>query len=84
MDISGLNLLSLDVQGSELKVLKGMGNYLQQFDYIISEINSVETYQGCALVGEIDEFLWDYERVETGELVGGAWSDALYCKKKLI
>lgn len=80
----GINFLNADVQGAELKVLKGLGKYLNQIDYLILEVNAKETYIGCPLIGELDEFLSNYKRVETGQLVGGAWSDALYIKKSLL
>ena len=81
---SGINFLNADVQGAELKVLKGLGKYLNQIDYLILEVNAKETYIGCSLIGELDDFLSDYKRVETGQLVGGCWSDALYIKKSLL
>ena len=83
-DISKINFLNLDLQGAELLALKGMGKLIKQFDYVLTEINAVHTYKNCALVGEIDEFLNEFTRVETGELVGGAWSDALYIKSSLL
>jgi len=83
-DISKINFLNLDLQGAELLALKGMGKLINQFDYVLTEINAVHTYKNCALVGEIDEFLNEFTRVETGELVGGAWSDALYIKSSLL
>ena len=34
------NFLNLDIQGAELKALKGMEEYLNKFDYIYIEVNS--------------------------------------------
>lgn len=79
-----INFLNADLQGCELKALKGLGKYLTQFDYLILEVNAKETYEGCVLLPELDEFLFDYKRVETGQLVGGAWSDALFIKQTLL
>ena len=83
-DTRHINFANLDLQGAELKAMKGMGKFLNQIDYIITEVNAKETYMGCALVGEIDEFLTDFKRVETGDYVGGCWSDALYINKRLL
>lgn len=80
-DIKHINFLNIDVQGAELKVLKGAGNILNQIDYIYAEVNAAETYIGCPLISDLDEFLSDFERVETSELVGGVWGDALYIRK---
>ena len=33
------NFLNFDIQGAELKALKGMENYLSQVDYLYSEVN---------------------------------------------
>jgi len=79
-----INFFNADLQGCELKALKGLGKYLTQFDYLILEVNAKETYEGCVLLPELDEFLSNYRRVETGALVGGAWSDALYVSRKLL
>jgi FkbM family methyltransferase len=83
-NVSKINTISIDVQGSELKVLNGFGKYLNQIDYIISEVNKKLTYKNCALVEELDEFLSDFKRVETGDWVGDSWTDALYVRKTLL
>jgi len=66
------NFLNLDIQGAELKALKGMEEYLPKVDYIYTEVNSDYIYKDCALIGEIDEFLGKYgfTRVET------SWNDS--------
>lgn len=75
-------ILNADLQGSELSAFKGMGDMIKDFDFIYSEINFKETYKGGALVWEIDHYLLDFGfvRKETGNIVGGCWTDALYCK----
>ena len=81
------NFLNLDIQGAELLALKGMGNLINDFDYIYTEVNSDYVYKNCALVHEIDDYLKKYNfiRVETywvtknGESQG--WGDAFYIKK---
>jgi len=81
-DIS-YNFLNLDIQGAELKALQGMAEYLPNVDYIYSEVNSDYVYKGCALIGELDEFLKGYglERVETKWCEDFRWGDALYIRK---
>lgn len=76
-------LLNADLQGSELQAFKGMGEILHDFDYVYSEINFKECYLGGALVGEVDEYLatFGFSRVETGQIVGETWTDALYIRK---
>lgn len=83
-DITGINFLNFDIQGAELDALKGMGDLLEQIDYCYLEINKKATYIGCPLVGEIDEFLKDFTRVETGQWVGDSWTDGFYVRKSLL
>lgn len=79
-----VNFLNLDLQGAEMKALKGMGKLLDQFDYLWIEVNKKETYTGCSLVDEFDAYLYDFLRVETGEWVADTWTDALYIRKTLL
>lgn len=75
------NMLNLDVQGYELEVLKGSIDTLKHIDIVYTEVNSDEVYSGCARVEQLDEFLKDFERVET-IWAGGNWGDAIYIRKK--
>ena len=81
-DIS-YNFLNLDIQGVELKALKGMENYLNNVDYVYSEVNSDYVYKDCALVTEIDEYLLKFglHRVETKWCGDFKWGDAFYIRK---
>ncbi len=71
--------LNLDSQGSELLVLKGMGQLLKQFNWAYIEVNQEELYVGCPMVGEIDDFLkkFGFVGVETKMMKEG-WGDKLY------
>jgi FkbM family methyltransferase len=75
-----VNFLNMDLQGAELLALKGARNLLEQIDYIYTEVNEDEVYRGCAKVHELDEFLADFQRVETGMVRGQGWGDALYVR----
>lgn len=77
------NMLIMDVQGYELEVLKGAYQILVQTDYIYTEVNRDEVYEGCAKVHQLDEFLTDFQRVETN-WAGGSWGDAWYIRKSLL
>ena len=66
------NLLLVDTQGTELQVIKGLEEYLCNFEYIIAESQDYELYQNQSLTNEIEAFLlssgfslvkkesWDY------------------------
>ena len=74
------NFLNLDIQGAELKALKGMENYLTKVDYIYTEVNSDYVYKDCSLIGEIDDYLglFGFTRVETVWSEECQWGDAFY------
>lgn len=78
------NFLNIDIQGAELLALKGMGELLDNFDYLYLEVNKEEVYKNCGLVTDIDTFLekWNFKRVESFWPKKGriGWGDAFYMK----
>lgn len=76
------NFLNFDIQGVELKALKGMEKYLKDVDYLYTEVNSDYVYKNCALITELDEYLIQFglERVETN-WTDCKWGDAFYIRK---
>jgi len=85
LDISkNLNLLMVDTQGYELEVLKGAIKCLPQFDILYLEVNRDETYKGCPMVEDLDEFLktFGFTRMETTWASPfHSWGDACYINK---
>jgi FkbM family methyltransferase len=79
---SNFNMINIDVQGYELEVFKGSVDVLQYIDYIISELNTEELYEGCAKLYELIDFLGPlgFKLVET-DMAGGNWGDGLFIKK---
>jgi len=79
------NFLNFDIQGDELKALKGMEKYLHNVDYLYTEVNSDYVYKDCALVNELDEYLKEFGlvRIET-KWTDFKWGDAFYIKHYLI
>lgn len=75
------NFLNLDIQGAELKALKGMEEYLPNVDYIYTEVNSDYVYKDCSLITELDNYLKQFGlvRVET-KWTDYKWGDAFYMK----
>lgn len=78
------NFLNIDIQGAELLALKGMGDLLNNFDYLYLEINEAEVYKGCGLVTEIDKYVnkYGFKRVET-KMTPSKWGDSFYKKCNL-
>jgi len=85
LDTSKYDGLVMDVQGVELRVLKSLGDKLNNFKFVQSEVNLEELYEGCCLINELDDYLssFGFERVITKLWDNGAvgWGDALYIKK---
>lgn len=83
LDIGPGWFLNVDLQGAELLALKGMGSYLDGFDYVYIEVNQRELYKGCPLVGEIDEYLGQrgFVGVETCMTKFG-WGDKFYIRSE--
>lgn len=75
------NFISMDIQGAELLALQGMKQTLPHIDTIYTEVNFIEMYAGCALIGEVDTFLskFGFSRVLTHDTKRG-WGDALYIR----
>lgn len=79
------NFLNFDIQGAELKALKGMEEYLHNVDYLYTEVNSDYVYKDCALVTELDEYLKQFGLVRTEtSWTDFNWGDAFYIKHNLI
>ncbi|MDX2191528.1 MAG: FkbM family methyltransferase [Bacteroidota bacterium] len=80
-DSKKCNFLNIDLQGVELNALKGFENGLNFIDYIFTEVNFEPLYKGCALIGEIDDFLKQkgFQRVLTVKTEQN-FGDALYIK----
>jgi FkbM family methyltransferase len=76
------NFLNLDIQGAELKALKGLGSFIDQFDCIYTEVNTRELYAGCALLPQLDDWLrWHgFWRMRTVMYEQCGWGDAVYVR----
>lgn len=85
INIKQYNFINVDVQGTELDVLKGFGDILNNIDYIYTEVNTAELYENCCLMNEIDDYLklYRFERVET-KMTPMEWGDAFYIKNKVV
>lgn len=59
-EINKVDLIKLDVQGYELEVLKGFGEFLQNTDIIIMECSLIDIHKNSPLVREVLNFMFDY------------------------
>jgi FkbM family methyltransferase len=72
--------LHLDIQGSELEALKGLGSYLFGFKVIYTEVAIREVYSGQPLLPEIEAYLakFGFKRVFTRMVPFEGWGDAVF------
>jgi FkbM family methyltransferase len=85
LDISNYDALVMDTQGSELLILRGLGEDITHFQYIKTEAADFESYTGCATVSEISEFLissYGYRLLRKDRFAqrdaGGSYFDLLF------
>lgn len=82
LNMERYNFLNLDIQGAELFALKGMENNLKYIDYVYTEVNDRELYEGCAMVHEIDQFLASHGFAAAEcKMTDNHWGDKFYIRK---
>lgn len=81
VNVDNYNMLNLDIQGVELRAIKGLGSLLASIDYIYTEINNDQVYEGNDLLSDLDSYLVanGFSRKETC-IINGNWGDALYSR----
>lgn len=79
------NFWNLDIQGSELAVLRGSQELLSSCDAIYTEVNRAAVYTACGLINELDSLLAGngFERIMT-KWTDMQWGDALYIKRNQV
>lgn len=76
--------LALDIQGVELRALKGFGPRIKNVKWIYTEVNREYLYDSCCLVGDIDEYLKDFDFVRVAtRWTRNNWGDALYIRSDI-
>jgi len=80
VDLVDYNVLALDTQGAETRILRGCGAALDAFDAVIAEVNYAELYEGAGLIDDVDDILFarGFVRVEEVAPFDHTWGDALY------
>ncbi|MDB4396125.1 FkbM family methyltransferase [bacterium] len=77
------NMLNLDLQGVELRALKGMGDYIDSIDYVYTEINDAMVYEGNDLLVDLEDYLLSkgLYRADIHLLSHLGWGDAFYVRR---
>ncbi len=81
-----IEMLNIDVQGAELRVIKSLGEQIKEVKWIYLEVNEIELYKGLSSVRDIDSYLSqsNFLRVETRWWKNDGWGDALYIRGDLV
>lgn len=78
---SRFDFLAMDIQGAEYHALLGMEQILKHFRYIYLEVNTIEVYQGCGRLGEVQSLLarHGFKMVDI-HMTPHGWGDAFFVK----
>jgi FkbM family methyltransferase len=77
------NVLLLDVQGAELKVLKGAPELLARVDAVFAEVSSEPLYEGGCTFLEVTNLLAEAGLVfRAAEMKAIGWGDAFYSRSR--
>ena len=77
------NVIVLDVQGAELKVLKGAPELLATVDAVFAEVSSEPLYEGGCTFLEVTNLLADAGLVfRAAEMNAEGWGDAFYSRRR--
>jgi len=79
---NNINVLVLDIQGVELKALKGASQLLNNIDIIYTEVNIDDTYKDCDKLDSMDIYLkqYNFKRIYTYIFYNHTYGDAVYIK----
>lgn len=79
------NFLNIDVQGAELRVIRGMGDLIDGFDYVMAEINEEELYKGGVLLPDLEAYLAGRGfEFSCKEMTKYHWGDGLFVRKRVM
>ena len=79
-------IVVLDVQGAEIEVIKGAKKAIQNIDYLITEISSIELYKGTAKIKQLEKILneLDFTMAASELNRSTGWGEALFIRNSLL
>jgi FkbM family methyltransferase len=82
LHINDIDYCHIDVQGFELKVLNGAGDFINKIKCIYLEVEAIELYEGQPLKEDIEKFMDENGFVKIGDTVDHISGDQLYLNTK--
>ena len=80
------DFINLDIQGAELKALKGAKEVLNEVSFVYTEVSYEELYLNAPFADEIDSYLksFGFKRVMSRKLPQDGWGDVLYVNTRIM
>jgi FkbM family methyltransferase len=79
LDANNYDFLAMDIQGAEMKALRGMTDIITKFKFIVLEVSIFELYKSQGLFNDIMDFLRSYGfSLIDMEMHAEGWGDALF------
>lgn len=82
--LNRIDLIHLDVQGAELKVLEGAGSSLQFVKAVWTEVENVELYEQQPLRQDVEKFLLNRGFIKLVDTVSSVSGDQFYINKRMV
>jgi FkbM family methyltransferase len=82
--IDRIDLMYLDVQGAEIMVLRGAGDYVKRTGAIWMEVGAIELYEGQPLKNDVQRFMNGCGFVCIKDTVNKTAGDQLYINRELM
>lgn len=86
-NISGVDIIWMDLQGAELLALKGLDTHLKTLKYLHTEVSHKEIYSGQVMFQEFDDFMKQNHFSMKNHLSMSDWQeDAIYenCNNSML
>lgn len=80
-NISSIDFVHIDVQGAELMVLKGAGDFLKKIKLIWMEVEAVQLYKDQPLKNDIEKFMKSNNFINILDTVNDVSGDQLYVNR---